>query len=496
MRASWVMTAAIFLVLPACGLLAEEAQPIDIDARRELFVDHYIIEKMKGVRLEMHHPQPADVALQFDRPWEGPFSDYVTIIKDGAKYLVYYRGLPELKPDGSDAESTCYAESCDGIHWIRPNLGLYEIHGTRENNVVLYGYSPASHNFTPFLDTRPDVPTAERFKAIGGTIKSGLMGFVSADGIHWRKLRAEPLITAGAFDSQNIAFWSQSEGCYVCYFRTFTGGRTADGGFAGSRTVSRATSRDFLSWDEPVAMNLGDGTVEQLYTNQTHPYFRAPHIYLSFPMRFCIGRKPLSDAVFEQVAANVYPQYMTTAREDCSDGVFMTSRGGNRYDRTFREAFFRPGLDPRNWVSRTMMAAYGVVPTGPAEMSIYYMQHDGQKTAHLLRCTLRIDGFASVNAPFSGGEMLTKPLLFAGNKMEINYSTSAAGGLRIEIQDAAGQPIPGFTLDDCPEIIGDQIERVVAWKTGNDVGKLAGQPIRLRFVMKDADLYSLRFRPK
>ncbi len=64
----------------------------------------------------------------------------------------------------------------------------------------------------------------------------------------------------------------------------------------------------------------------------------------------------------------------------------------------------------------------------------------------------------------------------------------------MEIQDPAGKPIPGFALENCPEMIGDQIDRVVAWKQGNDVGKLAGQPIRLRFVMKEADLYAIRFR--
>ena len=73
-------------------------------------------------------------------------------------------------------------------------------------------------------------------------------------------------------------------------------------------------------------------------------------------------------------------------------------------------------------------------------------------------------------------------------------STSAAGGLRVEIQDGKGQPIPGFSLEECSEIIGDEISRIVSWKKGSEVGSLAGKTIRLRFVMKDADLYSLRFQ--
>ena len=90
--------------------------------------------------------------------------------------------------------------------------------------------------------------------------------------------------------------------------------------------------------------------------------------------------------------------------------------------------------------------------------------------------------------------MLTKPLTFTGKELEINYRTSAAGSVRVELQDAAGKPLPGYTLDDCPEIIGDEIERIVRWKAGSDVSKLAGQPVRLRFAMKDADLFAIRFR--
>jgi hypothetical protein len=110
--------------------------------------------------------------------------------------------------------------------------------------------------------------------------------------------------------------------------------------------------------------------------------------------------------------------------------------------------------------------------------------------------TLRTDGFVSVHAPYDGGELITKPLTFSGRALEINYATSAAGGIRAEIQDASGNPISGFTLAECPEIVGDEIERVVAWKGGSNLTALAGRPIRLRFVAHDADLYSLRFRPE
>ena len=90
--------------------------------------------------------------------------------------------------------------------------------------------------------------------------------------------------------------------------------------------------------------------------------------------------------------------------------------------------------------------------------------------------------------------MLTRTLAFSGKELEINYSTSAAGSVRVELQDASGKALPGFTLAESQEIIGDHIARVVTWKSGSSVAALAAKPVRLRFVMKDADLYSIRFR--
>lgn len=99
-----------------------------------------------------------------------------------------------------------------------------------------------------------------------------------------------------------------------------------------------------------------------------------------------------------------------------------------------------------------------------------------------------------MHAIFAAGELLTRPLRFSGRELELTCSTSAAGGIRVEVQDAEGNPLPGFTLAECIEIHDDDIARVVRWKNGSNVAHLAGQPVRLRFRMQDADLYSLRFR--
>ena len=230
----------------AASTSAQEPEHIDIASGRELFVDRYLIADLNGARLRLHQPRDEGPVLKFDELWEGPFCGYVTVIKDWDKYRFYYRGLPKAGRDGSGSETTCYAESSDGIHIVKPKLNLFAAHGSKLNNVILSGAAPVHHNFSPLLDTRPGVPEDKRFKALGGTQKSGLIAYVSGDGIHWSKLQQEPVFTKGLFDSQNVAFWSAAEQCYLCYFRTWTGT-----GFAGFRSVSRTTSKDFLRWSDP-----------------------------------------------------------------------------------------------------------------------------------------------------------------------------------------------------------------------------------------------------
>lgn len=451
---------------------------IDLGSNRELFADQFLIDRLDRAELRLGQPRDEGIVFEFDKPWEGLFCGYATVIRDGETYRLYYRGMHTAGSDGSNEEVTCYAESADGIHWSRPSLGLFEVSGTKDNNVILANHAPLSHNFCPMLDTRPDVPAEERYKALAGTRNTGLVPFASADGIRWKKLRDEGVITEGAFDSQNVPMWSPSENCYVCYFRVF-----AD----GIRRIARTTSTDFVNWSKPVMMGYGDKPNEHLYTNQTHPYFRAPQIYVAIAARFLPGRRVLSDE--QAQAVGVHPKYFN----DCSDGIFMTTRGSDQYDRTFMDGFLRPGLGLENWVSRTNYPALNVVPTGPTEMSFYANQNYGQPSAHLRRYSLRTDGFASVHAGYDGGELITKPFKFDGKQLSLNFATSAAGGIRVEIQDVAGKAIPNYTLTDAQETIGNEVDRVARWKSGSDLSALAGKPIRLRFELKDADLYSLQF---
>lgn len=468
---------AIGLVL---AVTARAAEPVDIGSRLELFVDHLLIEDMRDVRLELHHP------VKTPRPKSPlPVHHMVTVLRDGDVFRAWYRGSDDSLPKGENgapsegAEVVHYAESDDGHEWRFPVLGLHEVNGTRENNVILARKPRLLHNFMPFLDTRPGVDPEERYKALAGhpgpgnklgldQPGHGLVAFASPDGIHWtEKGEVIPYRPQWrhAFDSPNVSFWSEAEQLYVCYFRTWI-----DNG--GPRSISRVTSPDFQNWSEPVAMapNLPG---EHLYTSMTAPYSRAPHIYLSFPTRFVPGR---GDAPgYEPKDLNV------------TDVLFMTTRAGStHYDRTFTEAFIRPGLDKDRWVNRANYVAQGIHFLNRTELSIYHRSGD--------RYVLRTDGFISLHAGSQEGALLTKPLVFSGSKLMLNFSTGAAGGVRVEIQDAAGDPIPGFALEDAETLYGDSIARAFVWIGDPCLSTIGGRPVRLRFVLQEADVFSFRFR--
>lgn len=469
----------------AAGMASAEDGLASIGGRRELFVDRSLIASIRGADLRPGIPIDAGMAFAFDRPWEGRFCAYTTIVKDEERMRAYYRGSPAAGQDGNEGEVTCCAESADGIRWTRPDLDLFEVRGARRNNVILAGSAPYSHNFSPFLDTRPGVGGEERYKALAGIHKTGLRAYASSDGLRWRALREEPVFPPPkqfALDSQNISFWSEAEQRYVLYFRTWK--RI---GKENYRWVSRSTSEDFLHWSDPDEISFEGAPPEHLYTNQMSPYFRAPHIHAGICARFFPGRQVLTA---EQAAAvQVDPKYF----QDCSDAVLITSRGGARCDREFMQAFLRPGHGSENWVSRSNYPALNLVQTGPAAMSFYVNRNYGQPTAHLRRFELRLDGLASAHAGYEGGEVITRPLRFEGVRLELNFSTSAAGGVRVELQGESGRAVPGFTLEDSRETIGDETARVHAWRSGDSLAGLQGKAVRLRFVLKDADLYSYRF---
>ena len=196
-----IITSGFCLILASSISFA--AEPIDIGNRLELFIDNHLIEKTTGdVAQKMLKPEPKEVIIVTDSPWEGNTSGYYTLFQDGDLYRMIYRGWQhDEKMKAEHKEVTCYAESKDGIRWTKPNLGLFEWEGSKENNIVML--TPGTHNFTAFRDDNPSTPPESRYKAVGGG-GGGLVPFESADCKHWKLIQKKPVITDGAFDSQNL----------------------------------------------------------------------------------------------------------------------------------------------------------------------------------------------------------------------------------------------------------------------------------------------------
>ena len=489
---------------PCWAQTGEAAKVLKLGSRRELLVDDYLIDSLRGAAtLRLHHPVRREVAVVHDAPWEGNGGGYHTVFYDRdykatGRYRMYYHAW-HIPSNGEQNHPLYigYCESKDGIHWDKPALGLVEFNGSKANNIVMGAINGRQcHDLSVFKDTNPAAQPGSEYKAVGyGQNPPGLYAFKSPDGLHWTAYNdAKPVMTGHPFDTQNLAFWDPNIGKYRAYIRDFDNGR---------RDIKMATSDDFVHWTPRQFLSYPGAPAEQLYTNQIKPYHRAPHLLIGFPARYVDrgwidATRRLPSIELRKQRAKTHPRYGSAV----TDGLLMTSRDGLSF-RRWDETFLRPGLRTRhNWAYGDNYIAWHVVETdsteddSPRELSLYASEsYFTGKFSRLRRYTLRLDGFASVFAPRDGGELVTKPFVFSGQHLSLNLSTSAAGSIRVELQDAAGQPIEGYTLADCSEIFGDATDYVVRWTQGTDVGALDGQPVRLRCVLREADLYALQFTP-
>lgn len=518
LRLKFPAALALVATLPIVAVNSAGAadEPLDIGSRRELFVDGALVEKVTGkAELRLHHPAPQEVAIVHDAPWEGSGSGYHSIFQDGGLYRMYYKACQltvtaEKIREHDHPLFCCYAESKDGIHWTKPELGMHEFQGSKANNIVFVSEKIGNAESEPgepavFKDGNPDAPADARYKALlncrNPRIAKGLLAFQSPDGIHWSPMSDAPVITDGAFDSQNMAFWDANRGEYRAYWRIFSG---------GLRAIRTATSKDFLHWENQADLSYEDSPAEHLYTSQVLPYYRAPHLLIGFPTRYIV--RGWSDSMLAlpqrehrewRAQKERYPNGGSPTDRyglAVTEALLMAGRDGVKF-RRWNEAFLRPGIErDGSWAYGDQYIGWQLVETksafesAPHELSLYasenyWMDHSNQ----LRRYTLRLDGFVSAQAPMSGGELLTKPLRFKGGRLALNFATSAAGGVRVEIQDLHGKALPGFALEDCPPLFGDTIERTVTWKDGGDVSSIAGQSVRLRFALQDADVYAFHF---
>jgi hypothetical protein len=202
------------------------------------------------------------------------------------------------------------------------------------------------------------------------------------------------------------------------------------------------------------------------------------------PFRFSPKVKVLSDAQLIENGTD------STQWQGVADAVFMTSRGGTLYDRKFLESFVRPGPEQKNWGARSNMPAMGIIATGKNEMSFFVTRAYGTKDIYLERMKLRTDGFASLHAGYSEGNVISKPMILRGNKFNMNYSTSSIGYVKVIMLNEKGKEIPGFGEADAERITGDKIDGEVKWKSGKTLKDLGNTKVRINFIARDADIYS------
>jgi hypothetical protein len=447
---------SVLLILLLAETVAFSAEPVDIGNRLELFVDDHLIAETKGdVGRQLILPEPQEVVFETGESWEGNTSGYYTVFQDGDLYRMIYRGWQhDAKMKAEHKEVTCYAESKDGIHWKKPKLGLFEWNGSKENNIVWVG--PGTHNFTAFRDDNPHAPAKSRYKAFGGvgSFGGGLVPFESPDSTHWKLTQKKPVITHGAFDSQNLAFWDTDRNEYRAYWRYF-GNKV--------RAIRTATSKDFIHWENEADLTYSEGTpTEHLYTNAIQKYFRAPHLFIGFPTRY----EPKSQQV---------------------EPILMTSRDGQFFQR-YADAVIPQTAPKDRDHNRSNYMVWGMfqLPGKPHEISVYGTENYYERTpGRVRRFVYRVDGFVALRGGAVGGQVTTKLLRFSGKQLLLNYVVKPGGTLAVEALDKTGN-----VIGKSQPLSGDAVDAPVSWKQKPD---LSSGTVQLRFNVKNADVYSLRF---
>lgn len=485
-----------------------------------------------------------------DSPWSSRIAAYNSVIYDEEErlYKMWYVPL-SARPDGTLGGVIAYATSLDGKTWAKPALGLDDgRHGVKTNIVI--GAGAAGEDFINdcqcmvFLDPRAD--PAERYKMLTrpGEPNPELCIFASSDGIHWVRTIEKVLsyqrefdeqgkaITADVaedgsltnirdfhLDSQNVIFWDKRLGKYVAYVRKNK--QLSTGQY---RTVARAESPDLHSfpmveemedvlepdvWDSPAQDEAGgrDLPGSDIYTNATIQY-EADNAYYMFPSIY------YKYGPFMKGYADESP--MNAGGVDVG---FAASRDGINWHRYERKPFINLGFRDED-DSASIYMVHGIVPGPEGKLYLYSCDSNNLHGANrgdrhndrenrmvtkeaflpeenvflIKRHEIRQDGFISVHGDYTGGEFITPLLTFEGDVLELNVDTSASGMVRVEIQDASGLPIQGYSLSDCHLIhTANQIRRVVQWNGNDRVDSLSGQTVRLRFALRNADLYAFKF---
>ena len=467
------------------------AGPVALGSRKHLFIDDALIARMENVRLTVN-PPTAQEATDFrsDQLWEptprmgAGQPDVASVWDEGDEIRMLYTngGMWGGKP-----HAVGLATSRDGLHWTKPELGLFTWNDSSANNIVLRNASQG----TAFKDPNPDVRPEHRYKYVAWSMNRGFYVFTSPDGIHWR--RNETVALPFDPDGSISAYWDDQAGVYRGYLRAIMDD-------AVRRRVVRARTAEILKpWPfEPSPTQVWDGnwalprptsgelpfvdTGGQVYRFKGIKYPWAPDVYFAFPWRFIHER-------------NIRP-----------GSFLMVSRDGEHWRRYEPPYYFQPGweLDGRKVLEALM--EQGMVRRGDEVWqygTVRFTEHggalygggerEGGEYDRLVRLTQRLDGFVSLDAGDEVGTVVTRPLVFEGRRLVLNVA--AEGSVRVGLLDEAGRPLPGFALADCDPISADSTRQTVSWRGQDDVGPHAGKVVQLRLELRNAKLFALQFVP-
>ena len=472
-------------------------QALYIGSRRELLWDDTLIDtEQSNTVAELHHPVQRECVLSFSQPWVRKDGAYKCVLTDGDLHRMYT----------CLAGKIFYAESRDGIHWEQPNLGLVECDGSTDNSLVKFEFLPdfepaGFDGFRVFVDENPACLPEERYKAIGD-MYGKLQIYVSADGLSFRHvghlpLRAQHPFTP--FDSINTLFFDKNTGKYKAFVRDFYAApNPAEPNWV--RAISVTESAELFpkeGWPQAKFLQYSNPNPWQMYINSIFPYPRAQHVYVGFPSRY-VWRTEWTPNFDELCGAEARRKRAGADGTDrhgisLSDTLFMTSRDGRFWTR-YPEAFLRPGPEhPTNWVYGSVYFSNGLVETEAShpgcdkELSFYCVENRFfDVPPQIYRYSIRMDGFVSQTAPYPEAFLVTKPFIFEGSDLFINFSTSAFGHMIFTITDEEGNSISS------DETFGDSTDRRVRF--AGDLSAFAGKPVVLRVKMMEADFYSFQFR--
>lgn len=451
-----------------------------------------LIEEAENIRLTVNRPvKTGERCIVAEYPWEGHrVGAYNTVLEDDGRFRMWY---DTIASDGS--RWLAYAESEDGIRWVKPMLGLVPFGGMKETNIL---FPPQKAPFEPgcvFIDDNPDCPPEERYKLVCSYRppdgENGTWVFASPDGLRWHPISDKPSFRPS--DTNNICFFDDRIGRYVAYVRIWD----------PWRKVGRCEFDDLRDWGkEQVVFSYDEedqrGLDQDLFTGMDFynsaaiKYPGTQNVYLMFPTIYYHYRK--------EVALTLGAPERGAGNDGPMEIHFAASSDGIRWTRFDRKPFIPVGKTG-DWDGGITFSSPCLIVRDD-EIWIYYTAYDfthgnydfkrDKLKGVITRAVLRLDGFVSAEADHRGGEFITSPLTLDGLNLSLNVKTTVGGHVRVEVQDLEGKPIAGFSADRCDPINGDYVSRVLTWQGDSDLSALAGKRIKLRFLMRDAKLFAFK----